>query len=256
MIGVAGRSIRTAIEQMVDRAEAIVVLITPYFKPWEGLVKALARARLRGVQVRLLIREDDDDSAIRAGPLGKAGVIVQKLERLHAKIYITEKQAMVTSANLYAPMERESWDVALCFDKNLDPINYEEIEKLVLATYTEVHRIERERMRPDDVEMKILILSMQGKHEEIRAMAEQGIHAAMAHHGFCVRCRSSCRHDIEDPLCENCHATMLATGEEIARTRACHACGKRHEGPIAKPYCWPCYRDFYRTHATRHEYDE
>ncbi len=106
--------ISTAVQDLIKEAERELILVTPYFKPWNHLQNAI-RTRLKArIPVTLIIRADEvQKTAPYLQPFADEGARVLSLERLHAKLYMSEKQAVLTSMNLLETSALNSWECAL-----------------------------------------------------------------------------------------------------------------------------------------------
>ncbi len=91
---------------IIEEAHEFVVLVTAYLTSWPHLDHAIKSAIARGVRVSLVLRAPDGaqrDRAKRereAADLKELGASVHFVDRLHAKAYINENAAIVTSFNL------------------------------------------------------------------------------------------------------------------------------------------------------------
>ncbi|HZN37925.1 MAG TPA: phospholipase D-like domain-containing protein [Planctomycetota bacterium] len=93
---------------LVERAESYAVMVTAYVDPWPSLELVLREAVARGVDVHLVTRSTDDthnDKTKRAKSIDRIvalGVKLHEVDWLHTKLYVSEKEAIVTSLNLTA----------------------------------------------------------------------------------------------------------------------------------------------------------
>lgn len=127
---IGSASVSTTVEQLVEGAQKQLVLVTPYFKPWDRIGRAIKAAKTRGVVVLLLLRggEDRAKQEAHARDFLTIGVHVGFLSRLHAKIYMTESEVIVTSMNLYDDSALNSWEVAIRFRADVDEAAYKEVK--------------------------------------------------------------------------------------------------------------------------------
>jgi hypothetical protein len=85
---------------LIDKAEDYLVIVSPYnqITKWEKLRKRFEQAKERGVKIDWYIRKGEDKSY---GEVRNLGITPIEVENLHCKIYLNEKNAIVTSMNLY-----------------------------------------------------------------------------------------------------------------------------------------------------------
>ena len=102
----------------VEKAEHELILITPYIKLWRHISDQIMDALEAGVKTTLIVRKDayeDPKSKMRdeLRPILRAGARILTVERLHAKVYLNEKTAIVTSMNLHESSALNSLEFAL-----------------------------------------------------------------------------------------------------------------------------------------------
>ncbi|WP_223645399.1 hypothetical protein [Corallococcus sp. EGB] len=93
--------ISAAVQDLIEGAEKELVLVTPYFKPWNHQQNAICGRLKARVPVSLIIRADEvSKTAPYLQPFVSDGAWLLCVERLHAKLYMSEKCAILTSMNL------------------------------------------------------------------------------------------------------------------------------------------------------------
>ena len=98
--------IEREIIDLIGRAREYVYLVSPFNKYGPELRGQLKQAIKRDVRVRAICRSGARDRA-SVDWLARAGASVVSVNKLHAKIYMNESTALLTSMNLY---ERSSTD--------------------------------------------------------------------------------------------------------------------------------------------------
>lgn len=48
-------SVQKEVMDLIDRAQKVLVLVSPYLAPWKGLSMAIQRAHARGVAVQMIL---------------------------------------------------------------------------------------------------------------------------------------------------------------------------------------------------------
>ena len=102
------KDLNEAVYSMVDDCKAKLILITPYFDPPESLKKRIVKAAKRGVLITLIVRDirKEEHASLTSSTKNaldlmlENGVSVKWATWLHAKIYISEKNAIISSLNL------------------------------------------------------------------------------------------------------------------------------------------------------------
>jgi cardiolipin synthase len=117
--------IRSAFRMAMAGATHTIRIITPYFVPGPRIIRTLLRAAARGVQVQLILPEQNDVPLVRLvsrsyyAPLLKAGVAIFEREGtvLHAKVMLIDDcWAVVGSANLDQRSFHRNFEVNVIVD--------------------------------------------------------------------------------------------------------------------------------------------
>lgn len=93
-------------EKMLDilkNAKEFFIGITPYFSPWEEVEEALKEQAKKGVKIVLLIRRDKESEYEQLQiikELKSTNVDIFYFRNLHAKVYLNEKEILITSMNM------------------------------------------------------------------------------------------------------------------------------------------------------------
>lgn len=234
-------SVSNAVEGLIGNARQQLILVTPYFKPWDRVGKEIKSAKVRGVNVLMLLRGGDDRSKQeeKAREFNALGVKVGYLSRLHAKIYVSESEAIVTSMNLYEESALNSWEVAIRFRKDVDLDAYKEVMSQVI-----------ELCRRCDAEAKVAALEKpkvdltpNPTRRPASVVTASGLVKARANsQGFCIRCATAVALNADRPLCNSCYKAWAKYENPDYEEKHCHACGSPKATSVAKPLCRPCWQ--------------
>ncbi len=95
---------------IIDQAKEYIIIVSPYNKisNWDKLLKRLDQAKQNGIKIEWFIRKgvEGNDNEIR-----RLGIIPIEVENLHSKIYLNERNAIVTSMNLHFYSDNNSIDI-------------------------------------------------------------------------------------------------------------------------------------------------
>lgn len=100
---VADSTLREAVARCISESQHELDVVSPYLEPGNVMVEALLGALRRGVRVRLVVHSSQLKEHGARGVLGRlaaAGVAVRHHPHLHAKLYASERFAVVPSLNL------------------------------------------------------------------------------------------------------------------------------------------------------------
>lgn len=226
-------TVSSAVESLVERAQKGLFIVTPYFKPWDRIGRAIKGAKTRNVEVVLLLRggEDRAKGEERAKEFRTHGVKVAYLSRLHAKIYVSESEVIVTSMNLYEESALNSFEVAIRLTKEADEAAFRQVVQQVA-----------ELAKKADEESKV------AAREQAAMGPIAAVHARVTGQavptpakGTCIRCAKPIAFNPDKPLCPDCYKSWAKYANSDYAEAHCHRCGKDSTTSVAKPLCRPCW---------------
>lgn len=245
--------------KLIDSARQNLVLVSAYFDPWERLSTELHRAATRpGLKTVMLLRGGNNQAkhAQLAADLVKLGMKVEYLDHLHAKVYLSESQAIVTSMNLLRSSALNSWEIAVRLDRQKDAAAFTELDRHVAALLT---RAQEERSLPRPAARAPAARAPAARAPAARAPAARApaakakrvstpasIYSAPIEDdeaGACIRCGADIEYDPERPMCSTCYREWAKWSNEDYEESYCHSCGEEHATSFAKPLCRPCWRE-------------
>lgn len=87
--------------ELIEKSEKYLVLVSPYLKLWGHLETQLENSIKRGVDVKVYYRSSEEKKyKTTYDKLTKMGLKVYKIDTLHSKLYLSEKEGLMTSMNL------------------------------------------------------------------------------------------------------------------------------------------------------------
>lgn len=213
------------VREFVGAAQDILIVVTPYFRPWAQMQTEIERAAKRKVDVRLIVREDEVDKLRDAlAPCTACGVRVLSRTRLHAKLYVTESAAILTSMNLLEASANDSWEAGIQVEKSGAPDPY----RRLLRQAQDLIEASDEIAPPDRARGR-------------KAPSGNNVPAAPPSKGACLRCGEKIRFDPEKPLCFQCYGSWKKYANAEYEEKYCHGCGEPKATSVAKPMCRPCW---------------
>lgn len=200
---------------LISTAQKRLFLVTPWATLGElgSIRRAILLALQRGVETTLVVRDEDKTLATvieDAQELLAAGMKLFSVHRLHAKIYWSEEQALLTSANL----------IEGSFDKS--------IEFGLLVSGGELH---------GQVKKFIEGLPPARRFAPASESKKQDAEAS----GHCIRCREEIPFSEQRPYCGPHYEKWAEYKNPNYPDRYCHGCGKEHPATKRKPLCRNCY---------------
>ena len=215
------------LEKLINESEELLVIISPYIKMrtrvqdyiknkcWESL-KANVDHPINTV---IIYRHEKQDAELEEWFHSLPYAVVGFHEDLHAKCYLNEKEALVTSMNLYDYSEVKNYEMGILVSSESEPELYNQI-------YQEVINIKR---------------GMTEVH-----FASSGIEPenALPESGFCLRCQTEIPFAMDRPYCNSHYRTWARFKNADYEESHCHACGSEHDTSMAKPLCLACFRKY------------
>jgi hypothetical protein len=107
---IAPLEIASKIMTLIVEAEKELILVSPYVKinDWDKMKKSLLKAVNKGVNIIFIVRQNTSDDL---SPLKSLGIKVSLIKDLHAKVYINDKYAIVSSQNITQYSDINSIDI-------------------------------------------------------------------------------------------------------------------------------------------------
>ena len=216
------------LERIINEADELLVIVSPYLsvnpriqgyiesKCWEHKLKT---NREYPVQVAIIYRDEKQAPGIEAWLESLPNTLIGFCKNLHAKCYLNEKEALITSMNLYDYSQIHNYEMGVLVSEDADPEFY-------LQVYEEMIQIRRaivEVHHPDDWDEK----------------AQRELEF-----GFCVRCGEHIPPNLTEPYCNRCFRKWNRYKNPDYEEKHCHTCGADHSSSMAKPLCLSCFRKY------------
>lgn len=259
--------ITVRLESMIGDAKNSLVLISPYLSVNERLRNRIEDKARSGVPVYIIYRHREQSSEVNEWLDSLTNVETRFCENLHAKCYLNEREAILTSMNLYEFSQINNYEMGVLISKRTDPRLFENIVsevKHIKGASTTVR--EMERSRPDGPPiMKVVVTvldrfrsmlsedlepaptqlaegSTESGVKETRTQSRTKLDAPQT--GFCIRCKGTIPAKPTQPYCGRCFRSWNRYKNNEYREKYCQLCGNEHETSMSKPACLACYRKY------------
>lgn len=210
------------LQQLINNTKEKLILISPYLKMNDRLKQSLEDKDRLKIDIRLIYGKDELQPAEHNWLKSLRSVRSSFCQNLHAKCYLNEKEAIITSMNLYAFSEVNNYEMGIYVDKDEDPQLYESI-------YEEAMRL----VRISD-EIKISVAKVPKSDDKVAKAPSNA-------DGFCIRCHTRVRLNPMAPYCIKCYSFWKKSEDDEHEEKYCHICGKPHKSIFVKPACYDCY---------------
>ena len=223
-------SISAELETLIKSAREEITLISPYLKVNPRLQGFIRDADLRRVRLTVIYGKSDMQDAerkwIRALTVPAETWFVPNL---HAKCYLSEDAAIITSMNLYEFSQQNNDEMGIYVSRSQEPALYQEIKE-------EAQRLRR-TADPGQGTPPEPSPPTTPDQPPVAKPDQQGNPP-----GYCIRGQEPVPLDPEKPYCNQHYRIWARYGDKTFEEKFCHKCGEEHTTSMAKPLCLECFR--------------
>lgn len=243
---------RERLESLINQAEKYIILVSPYvtLDKLRSLVRPLQVALANDVQVKLVFRKRDVSSggndvlaSETIGQLREAGMELRVLKDLHAKIYLSEKGAILTSLNLLESSFNNSIEIGTWFAAS-NPA-YQKVVEFLKREIHPTSELISSLPEPEAPATK----KQRRKRESVKAElpSREAANEGSENDGSCIGCATGIEFNPERPLCSDCYKAWKKNKDPEWQGEFCQLCGTDSEKiSFSKPLCRDCYKDIAR----------
>lgn len=218
------------LEELIKRTKDKLILISPYLQFNDRIKEHLNNLNIQKRDIRIVYRENklhpDENNWLEK----QIGVRTSICKNLHAKCYLNENEAIITSMNLYEFSQQNNNEMGIYISKAQDPdlytATFEEARRLL--TISEEIRVTVQKVSPanhDKTEnKKVEVKSSNGKSPDKQM-------------GFCIRTGVSIPFNVEKPLSYEAYKLWNKFGDPDYTEKFCHFSGEPSNGEtsVSKP---------------------
>ena len=211
------------LENLIKNANVSLFLISPYLKFNSRIKQLLDDRNRRRKDIRIIYGKVDLQTEESKWLKSMDSIKVLFCKNLHAKCYMNEEEAIITSMNLYEFSQQNNNEMGIYVTKKDDPELYrgisEEVDSLLQTSEY----------------MSISIEIIDPKKESPKKKYSNG------EQGHCIRCSTEIKLDPSHPLCNKCYQSWVKYSDPAYTEKFCHICGKSNKSSFKKPVCTNCY---------------
>ncbi len=101
------------VEEMIVRSQKFLFIVTPYFNLYDKVIRLLNEAADRGVKIFFVYRQDAKNLPLQQLDNLSKKIHIGSIVQLHSKVYVTEKEALVTSFNLFGSTSVTTYNLGI-----------------------------------------------------------------------------------------------------------------------------------------------
>ncbi len=217
------------LEELIKGTKDRLILISPYLQFTDRIKEHLSNLNIQKRDIRIVYRENklqmDENNWLET----QIGIRTSICKNLHAKCYINENEAIITSMNLYEFSQMNNNEMGIHITKAQDPDLYndalQEVQRLL--TISEEIRVTVKKVTadtPPKTEKKIT---------ETKASKP-----ADKKNGYCIRTGSEIPFNVEKPLSYDAYKSWNKSGADPdSSEKFCHFSGEQSNGQttVSKP---------------------
>ena len=202
------------LEELIKRTKDQLILVSPYLQFNDRIKEHIQNLNIQKKDIRIVYRENKLHPDENNWLANQIGVRTSICKTLHAKCYINDSEAIITSMNLYEFSQLNNNEMGIHVTKTVDPELYKD-------TFDEV-----KRLLTISEEIRVTVLKVNTKNDSKKAGKEvtnEGV-------GFCIRTGVSIPFDIAKPLSKEAYKKWNEYGDENYPEKYCHFSGEPSNG--------------------------
>ncbi len=267
------------LERIIKEANSRLILISPYLQV-NPKIKKLLQAKNHEIQtmeesrfskaisifkggdttskmqVQIIHRRD----AVRANEISwlqdLSSIEAISLENLHAKCYLNENHALITSMNLYQHSQVHNYEMGILATRSggwgdggseLYKAIVKHAEELITHAKMENPIVGPVRPSPESQANSVTVSAESNAPKRSVGRNRKASTATLERPstGYCIRCGESIPESAESkPFCAKDWRTWNRFKRDDFAEKFCHFCGQPSETSKGKPLCLDCFRKF------------
>ncbi len=210
------------LEQIIKGSTERLVLISPYLKINDRIKELLEDKDRLKIDIRIIYGKNELQPEENNWLKSKNSIRTSFCKNLHAKCYMNEKEALITSMNLHEFSQANNNEMGIYVSKNDD-------DKLFNDIYSEAARLIR---ISEEIRVSVEKV-MKNDRGETKKASEKG---------HCIRCKESIALNPLVPYCKDCYNIWKKYADKGYQEKFCHICGEKEITTMEKPSCYNCYK--------------
>jgi phosphatidylserine/phosphatidylglycerophosphate/cardiolipin synthase-like enzyme len=213
------------LQQLIKRANEKLVLISPYLKINDRIKQELEDKNRLKIDIRVIYGKNELQLEENNWLKSMTSIRSSFCKDLHAKCYLNENEAIITSMNLYEFSQVNNNEMGIYIEKNNDPELYKDI-------FEEVQRLIR-----ISSEIIISVEKAPAKDKQLEKNETKEKKTDNKKSGFCIRTGVQIPFNVEKPLCYDAFKKWNEFSDPEYPEKYCHFSGEASNGEtsVSKP---------------------
>jgi len=206
------------LEELIKGTKDRLILISPYLQFNDRIKEHINNLNIQKRDIRIVYRENKLQLEENNWLESQIGVRTSINKNLHAKCYINENEAIITSMNLYEFSQQNNNEMGIYISKADDPELYKDTleEAQRLLTISEEIRVTVKKVTADTP------TKTEKKKEEAKPANKQT--------GYCIRTGVSIPFNITQPMTNEAWKTWSKYSDKDYEEKYCHYSGEKSNG--------------------------
>ena len=239
------------LEEIIKQAKREIILISPYLKINDRLKGLLEDQDRMKITIRVVYGKNELQPAESTWLQDLNSVHTTFVQNLHAKCYLNEKEAIITSMNFYEFSQVNNEEMGILVSREDDQALYEEIEedaRRLIRKGEEVKLIVNPVISSDETPTYSQVVSAtpsRPKPSPARKRKTSTPTLERPPTGHCIRCGGPIPEAIESkPFCTKDWRSWNRFKKDDYQEKFCHFCGQSSKTSKTKPLCIDCCRKY------------
>jgi len=218
------------IEELIKGTKDRLILISPYLQFTDRIKEHLNNLNIQKRDIRIVYRENKLQLEENNWLESQIGIRTSICKNLHAKCYLNENEAIITSMNLYEFSQQNNNEMGIYFTKTQDTDLYnstfEEVQRLL--TISDEIRVTVKKVTADTPP------KTERKNVEVKPANTKSSNKST---GFCIRTGVPIPFNVEKPMSYEAYKSWNKYGDPDFAEKFCHFSGETSYGEtcISRP---------------------
>jgi phosphatidylserine/phosphatidylglycerophosphate/cardiolipin synthase-like enzyme len=241
------RGTTSEIENIINNATNVIVLMSPFIKIPESLFQNIKAADNRGMKLTLVYGKKALEPDVINQLKQLKNIKLRYLENLHGKCYFNEKSMVITSLNLYDFSEQNNRELGVLITREDDGEVFTDAVRearmiISLANHSTPNgQVQEKQVKPEKIQKP-------DEKEKTKSFWHKDLSEVFSslfgdNHCFCIGCRTKIEFDEYRPYCPDCYGKWKK--HKWQKADYCHKCGQESATTINKPLCQSCFEKAY-----------
>ncbi|MDV0446694.1 hypothetical protein MsAg5_05440 [Methanosarcinaceae archaeon Ag5] len=236
------------ISNLLNGAEKEIIFVTPYLKISPSFQGHFVFAGSKNISMTIIYRDDNpaEKELERLNEekklLKNSNVKLRKTKNLHAKCYMNESAAILTSMNLYQFSQENNYELGILVKKGEDEELYNQIRQEIQKIYSLSQPDEYSTPKKVTIEKKAPAKAAPPEKSEGGFFSFITKILSPDTRYYCIRCRQKISETDGHSLCGNCYREWSRYKNSNYTEKYCLICGEKANTTYNRPLCDECFK--------------